>query len=648
MRRRNRLFMLCDLETRSRIDLKKSGARRYAADPSTQITTAVWRLFDGTTKSASTVHPTLGTHPIQQLYQDIHWLLQNDGLFIAHHVGFDANVLTGPNQNPFLKFNPANLSCTMARAQAVALPGGLDELCMALNVRGKDKRGKALVKLTCVPQRDNTFNEDFNTHRELLEYNLQDVNCLETVDELLPELNDNEQTIFERTWRKNEVGLPIDVELAQAIALRRQAIEDEAERELRQLTNNAVTRVTQRQRIVEWGQGWIPSTKKHEVAETLENPDLPWQVHDVLQVVQESGGSAPTKAQALLDRQVGGFYKDGTRYFGARSGRGTSEGVNAFNFARPSGRYDGKDGRPSTDYLIAALKAGFQLDNTALSDAMRACIVAPPGYVIVDVDKEQAELRLALWQSGDTERLRILETGADLYMYNAIKILGLPETATKATHPKERQDFKSVTLGGNYQLGHRTYRAQMRKAGNTISEEKAIEDIRGYRKQNPLLVSLWDALKTAFWNCLYDPPGRYYEAGKVRFIKDGTTIWLVLPSGRALPHYSACVDERGNMGFYRARFGAMRFQKAFGGSLLEITCQGMTRDQITADEQDIENELPDVVLLLDVYDSIVAAVPEKVAEERYHQIKAIMERPRFWTAGLPIAATGYIAKRLMK
>jgi DNA polymerase len=647
MRLRNRLFMLCDLETRSRVDLPTAGARRYAADPSTQITTAVWD-FRGTVKTACTVHPQLGSNPITELYADIHELQKNDGVFVAHHVGFDASVLTGPNQNPFLVFQPDNLSCTMARAQSLALPGGLDELCMALNVRGKDPRGKALVKATCWPQRDGTFNEDYATYRELLEYNLQDVNCLRSVDELLPELTAEEQKIFARTWRKNNVGLPIDVELAQAIALRRQAIESEAERELREITNNVVTRVTQRQRVVQWGQGWIPSTKKHEVAETLDNPDLPWQVRSVLEIVQESGGSAPTKAQSLLNRHVNGFYKDGTRYFGARSGRGTSEGFNAFNIARPSGRYDGKDGRPSTDYLIAALKAGFQLDNVSLTDALRGCIIAPPGYVIIDTDEEQAELRLALWQSGDVDRLNILKSGADLYMYNAIRILGLPETATKSTHPKERQDFKSVTLGGNYQLGWKTYHAQMRRTGNRISEQKAIDDITGYREQNPKLVTLWDALKTAFWNCLYDPPGRYYEAGKVRFIKDGTTIWLILPSGRALPHYSACVDENGNMGFYRARFGAMRFQKAFGGSLLEITCQGMTRDLITAAEEDIENELPDVVLGLDVYDSIIAFAPEHVARERAAQIKAIMERPRFWTEGLPLAASGYVAKRLMK
>ena len=294
-------------------------------------------------------------------------------------------------------------------------------------------RTPACADDTCKPMRSGLFNENVDTYRELLEYNVQDVHCLMSVDELLPELSDDEQLIFNRTWRKNSIGLPIDVELAQAIALRRQQIEMEAEHELREVTNNAVTRITQRQRIVQWAQGWLPSTKKHEIVEVLDNIDLPWQVRTVAEILQESGGSAPTKAQALLDRHVNGFYKDGTRYFGARSGRGTSEGANMFNIARPSGKY-------KPDEVIAGLKAGFQYDNTALTDALRGCVIAPPGYVIIDMDLENAELRIALWAAGDTERLNILASGADLYMYNGIRVFGLSSgPRPRETHPKERQ-----------------------------------------------------------------------------------------------------------------------------------------------------------------------------------------------------------------
>ena len=63
---------------------------------------------------------------------------------------------------------------------------------------------------------------------------------------------------------------------------------------------------------------------------------------------------------------------------------------------------------------------------------------------------------------------------------------------------------------------------------------------------------------------------------------------------------------------------------------------------------DIERELPDVTLLLDVYDSIIALAPENVAQQRAEQMRAIMCRARSWTGGLPIGAEGYVAGRLAK
>ncbi len=633
------LDLWADLETRSRIDLRSSGARRYASDLSTGITSAVW-YFQGQMKTACPVHPHLGTHPVSQLYID----LMACSRFVAHHANFDANVLNGPNQNPFLKIPVSKISCTMARSQSLSLPGGLEELCITLNVQGKDPRGRQLVQLTCKPQRDGTFCEDVQTFRELIEYNVRDVTCLMTVDKLLPELSLEERKIFERSWRKNDIGLPIDLDLAVAIAARRTEIEHETSEQLMELTNGAVEKVTQRQRIISWANNLgsnLTGTKKHEVAETLENQELHADVRSVLEILQESGGSAPTKAQALLNRHITGWYKDATRYFGARSGRGTSEGANMFNIARPSGKYN-------VEQVIQGLKAGFKYDNTALTDALRGCIVAPHAWAIIDNDLANAELRIALWQSGDRERLDILAAHGDLYMHNAITMWNLPVSATKDTHPTERFNGKTTTLGGNYQLGWKTYKAHMRKIGTPVSETKAQDDIKNYRKANPLLVQLWDDLKTAFYNCLYEPPGRYFFAGKIALIKDGTTIWMTLPSGRSIPHYSCFVGQDGNMGFFRAKFGAMLPQKVFGGSLLEISCQAMTRDLITASETDIEKEMPDTVLLLDVYDSILALAPIEVAEQRMKQMQEIMRRPRSWTDGMPLDCEGYFGSRMRK
>jgi hypothetical protein len=474
----------------------------------------------------------------------------------------------------------------MARAQCLALPGGLDEVCTALGIRGKDPQGRALVMATCKPQRNGAFNEDVETYRRLLAYNVQDTRCLQEVDSRLPLLSPSERLIFERTWRKNETGLPIDIHLATAIALRREEIEQETTLKLMEITSNAVTKLSQRQRIIDWCNGGnraagLTDTQKHTIADKLTDENLHPDVRLVLELLRDEGGSAPLKAQSLLDRHVDGWYKDATRYFGARSGRGTSEGANMFNIARPSGKHDGKNGRPSIDNIIERLKQGHtSLGNIALTDCLRGCIVAPRGWYICNNDESGAELRIALWQAGDGERLGILAAGKDLYMHNARVCLGLPETATKDTHPKERQTFKSVTLGGNYQLGWRTYLAFLIKTAaenglkkHELTENKARTDIEGYRRANPLLQKLWSDLADAFKFAIYEPPGRIFPAGKIAFQKDvHGTVWMLLPSGRAVPHYSAHITHTGEMAFFRGKFGAMLRQKAFGGSLLEISC----------------------------------------------------------------------------
>lgn len=639
--------LLADVETRSRVNLKSAGARRYSADPSTQITTAVW-WFRGVLKTACTVHPHIGSHSMADFYEDIRQCRR----FVAHHANFDVNVIK--KQNPFLEIPLSKIDCTMARAQSMALPGGLDQVCTALGLPGKSKEGHALVMLTCKPQRDGMFHTDVQTFIKLLAYNVQDVRCLQGLDERLPPLSAHERVIFERTWRKNETGLPIDIHLATAIALRRQEIEQESTQKLMELTANAVTKLSQRQRVIEWANSGnrsagLESTQKHIIAEKLADENLHPDVRIVLELLQAEGGSAPLKAQALLDRHVDGYYKDGTRYFGARSGRGTSEGANMFNIARPSGRYDGKEGRPTIDSVIAGLKQGFKYDNVALTDCLRGCIVAPPGWIICDNDLSGAELRLGLWMAGDRERLDIIASGRDLYMYNAIRVYKLPDTATKETHGARRQDGKNLTLGGNYQLGWRTYMAYQRLKGYAIDEITARSDIDGYREANPMLKQIWYALGDAFKYAIYEQPGRMFPAGKVAFQKDAHgTVWMLLPSGRAVPHYSAHITGDGEMAFFRGKFGAMLRQKAFGGSLLEIACQSMTRDLVTAAEEDIERELPDVYLGLDVYDSILAWAPAAVAKERSAAMREIMKRPRSWTAGLPLDCEGYESERMRK
>ena len=674
--------LLADLETRSVVDLPKAGHRRYSKDPSTSITTGSWMWKGRPNSLAGAVFIPGLAHLGSHSAFDFVMALEEADVVVFHNAGFDSSVI----RETLKYYIPvAKLSCTMARAQRMSLPGGLDALAKTLGVPGKSPGGSLLVMKTCKPQKDGSFCEDPDIIRDLLSYCLQDVRALEAVDAKLPELPPSERLVWERTWRKNEIGLPVDLKLAGAVAARSEQIKTEVAGMLAYATGGAVRAVTQRARI----QSWLASVgvpmrdmRKETVIEALEDENLPADAYDVLTLVQESGGMAPMKAQALLDRHVDGYYKDHTRYFGTRSGRGTSEGVNTFNIARPSNRYDIeavierlKLGKLDGDIILPPDKdcpflLHGEIGNVALTDVLRGMICAPEGYAVIDADKSNIELRLALWFAGDHERLKILAGGGDLYVYNAIDLFGLPPTATKKTHPKERQDAKPITLGGNYGLGDARFYAMNHRAIAGLTPETAKAWIQRYRQSNPKLAAkdgLWKQLDTAAREALWRPDLAFGAAdGKVVFCYSAENpwpmspddrldlggekvLWLRLPSGRSLPHYAPQIDrDTGEMTFLRARHGMMLPQRAYGGAWTEILCQSVARDILIRSEEAVERELPDVRVAMDVYDSIVGIAPAAVAKQRLDDIIEIMRRPVPWAPGLPLDAEGYCHVRMKK
>ena len=131
-----------DVETRSRVDLNAAGSRRYAVDPSTMVTTAAWKWAapKGAFSPVMTACniPSLAGMGRASMAEFTKALGEADTI-VAHHINFDVNVITatmGPCGMKLKKFD-----CTMARAQRMSLPGGLDELCSALGVQGKTAAG---------------------------------------------------------------------------------------------------------------------------------------------------------------------------------------------------------------------------------------------------------------------------------------------------------------------------------------------------------------------------------------------------------------------------------------------------------------------------------------------------------------------------
>lgn len=85
---------------------------------------------------------------------------------------------------------------------------------------------------------------------------------------------------------------------------------------------------------------------------------------------------------------------------------------------------------------------------------MRSIIGAPPGWMFVEADYSQIELRLAAWIANERRLLRLFALGEDAHLNTAVAILGKrPEDITI----EERKHGKSVNFGFLYSMGAKKF-----------------------------------------------------------------------------------------------------------------------------------------------------------------------------------------------
>ena len=150
-----------DFETRSRIDLKKSGAWRYAQDASTQIACLCFKV-PGAQKAGevgywlpSWVCDILGLEHMPPPVALLKWI-EDGGCVEAHNAMFERavwrSILLGQEFWPDIP--DKQWRCSAAKAASFGLPRALEKCCeiMRLPVK-KDKEGHALMMKMCKPRK---------------------------------------------------------------------------------------------------------------------------------------------------------------------------------------------------------------------------------------------------------------------------------------------------------------------------------------------------------------------------------------------------------------------------------------------------------------------------------------------------------------
>lgn len=203
---------------------------------------------------------------------------------------------------------------------------------------------------------------------------------------------------------------------------------------------------------------------------------------------------------------------------------------------------------------IAAMKAGcedllFANVSELCSNAVRGCIVAPPGRKLLVADLSNIEGRLLAWLADEQWKIEAFKAfdrgdGHDIYKLTAGRILGkAPEHVTK----DERQAYGKVPeLALGYQGAVGAFRKMAANYGVDLGEGVVMGIVRAWRDSHPRIRKMWYAMEDAAVAAVENPHERF-DVGKVSFdlVTDTYGVdWLrmKLPSGRYLTYARPLVE----------------------------------------------------------------------------------------------------------
>jgi DNA polymerase bacteriophage-type len=651
-----------DFETASRVDLRKVGASRYAADPSTMVLCVAWAWDDGPVQSALLPDGEFMAELLLQMEQEV------GGVLHAWNASFELAIL----RNHYgLTVPVGRVSCSMQRSLYGGFPASLEQAGPAMKLPRKfwkSSDGHKLMMKMCKPrtmgQLAGTWWHDdpklgLGLLNELANYCMQDVVAERAAASMVPALPpfENQISVIDRI--ANTMGVRLDPRLIYNMILLAKEETRRLDVECAALTGNRVTSPgTQTARLMQWltFEGWpLPDVGKEIITETLEfavDAEMPADVQRVLSIRQSVAKSSVKKLATMLacverDECVRGSLQ----YYGAgRTGRWAGRLIQLQNLPRPIKGLN-------TDAVIFDILAGVDVDYirtfygdplAVISACLRGCVIAREGKSLMVFDFSQIEARVLAWLGNQQDVLDVFASGADIYDYTA-----------KRNGFASRDTGKVMVLGLGFGMGHLHFIDFAKKNGVIFDEMEAQGVVTAWRGTNTGIVHFWNMLDGAVKYVLRQWPAHHLCVGqpvgdhlKVRLSKgkNGDPLLTIqLPSGRSLFYRNARLelDAKGREAItydgvdqYTKKWGRVR---TWGAKLAENVTQAIARD-IMAVAGGKVILMHYVELILSVHDELVFEGDPVLMDD----VAMTVTDVPVWADGLPLAAAGKAMKRYRK
>lgn len=654
-----------DFETYSTVELKRTGVYPYARHTDTGIWCMAWRIKGDPEVSI--------WHPGQPFPERLHAHIRDGGTLRGWNVAFERIMwkLCAVRKYGFPVVPDEQFICTMAEAQAMALPRRLEHCAQVLRLpTQKDKQGHALMLKMCRPRK---FDDEGNPQWWASETNVtdplivrlgdyckQDVRTEESIQDFVNPLSVSERAVYLHTQRMNDRGVNLDIELVMAAQIVAQNEIDKQNKILAEATGGAVTEITKVQKLKEWlaaTQGLtnedgepLDSLDKEALRDLLSDKgSLTEPAAVALQARQEAAKSSLKKIEAMLDCvDRDGRMKGLLIYHAASTGRLAGTLAQPHNFPR------GNDVKNPEQYIEQVLRWEPTALNI-LSAMLRTMLTAKPGSDLLCSDFSGIEARVLAWLAEEHYLIDAFRTNAPIYKMMAARVYNCP--VTDIAKPSDQYTLgKSLILGCGFQMGVKKFIESSKKQyGLVVEKALAEEAVTAYRQTNTKIVSYWNEVNRAAISAVSTPGEVFATRGRrVKFIKRGGYLWIKLPSGRALAYASPKIVDRmtpwgetrpavefSGLNNYTRKWERMAL---YGGLITENVVQAVARDLLT--DASLRTEAAGYPTILSVHDELVSE--RKVGEGSLEEFTALMKEAPAWAAGLPIDCESWRGVRYKK
>jgi DNA polymerase len=694
-----------DFETRSIVDLKKSGVYRYAEHPTTGVWCFSWALESG---------PYGRWHPDDEDPIELLAHIEAGGRVVAHGAAFERTIWNWVIRDRYRPYWPElkieQQDCTMARGLALALPADLDRLAKVLKTPvQKDKEGHALMMRMCKPRRIDpdgsiVWWEEPEKIRRLGAYCDQDVATEGFIDRSIPALSEEERRVWELDQTINDRGVAVDIaSIDRALAVVTEALK-RADDRMWWLTDGAVKKCSEVQKLVAWiASRGIPcvSVAKGEIEEIVLSSSVMGDefVEEAIRLRRASAKTSTAKFKAMLNSVCSdGRVRGSLAYHGASTGRWAGRLMQPQNFLRVD-----PDDLPDVYYVLELLASARSPRETAdaiellvgpvlesLARCMRAMLVAAPGKKFVSGDFSNIEGRAAAWIADEHWKLDAFRAfdrgeGHDLYKLSYARSFGLP---IESVGKPERQIGKVqelalgfqgsvgayINMAANYFIKPAEIAAVAKKAvpgdewhriAATYSDDmsrgldqetwtgvKAV--VNAWRDAHPHIVQAWWDLQDAAVAAVGSPGLKVPVLNnRVIYLAANGFLYCRLPSGRVISYAVPRLieTEMNEIVRIQVEFEAIdSYTKRwmphvlYGGMQFNNVVQGLARDKLTASMFRIEAAGYPIVLT--VHDENLSEVDEAFGSAE--EYRALMAQEDDWCADLPVAVTAWEDHRYVK